>query len=88
MEVLGCPLWRTAFRLRCEESLKSRQSDGLYCFIPLKRPLASWQKTLGPSALKSVFRTLYSLSSSGKLSHHFLKDFFSFSLEAKTALSS
>ena len=89
VEVLGFPLWRTGFRLRCEESLKSRQSDGLCCcFIPLKRPLTSWQKTVGPSALRSVFRTHYSLFGSGKLWHHFLKDFFSFNPEAKTALSS
>jgi len=41
--ISGIPLWRrTALRLRCEESMKSRQSDGLFsCFSPLKMQLMS-----------------------------------------------
>jgi len=75
---------RTAFRLHHEQSMKGRQSDVLCsCFSPLKRQLMSWQKTMGPSTLKIVFKTLFCIQYWQTLMS-FSKRFLSFNLEAKS----
>jgi len=72
------------FRLLCEESIKSRQSDGLYsCFSPLRRPLMSWQKTMRPPNLTNIFKALFFIRQ-WQTSTSLNKIFLSYNLEARS----
>jgi hypothetical protein len=53
------------------------------CFIPLKRPLMSWQKAMGRSTLKNIFRTLFHIRQRQILTS-LPKRFLSFNLEARS----
>jgi hypothetical protein len=54
------PLWRrTAFRLRCEESTKSRQTDGLCsCFSLLIEAIEVVAEDCGTTQIKEYFQSI------------------------------